>query len=240
MTSFGTPHRHFRGTDSTNARARELAEAGAPSGLVVTADEQDAGRGRQGRSWFARPGSALLYSAVLKPLGDRPLLPLAVPLAVCEAAESFAPVQCEVKWPNDVWVGTRKLSGVLIESRFERGGGGWAVIGVGLNLTVGTDDLPDELRETATSLAIESGRGPTPGEARAALNDALGRWVNADAASILQGFRARDTLAGRRISWDGGAGTAAGIDDSGHLLVDTDDGERRKLGAGEVHLSVER
>lgn len=240
MTGFGFPHRHFRLTDSTNARARELAEAGAPGGLVVTADEQDAGRGRHGRSWFARPGSALLYSALLRPLGDRPLLPLAVPLAVCEVAESSASVECGVKWPNDVWVGTRKLAGVLIESRFEQGGGGWAVIGVGLNLTVGRDELPHELRETATSLAIESGAGPAPDDARRILGDALERWVEAEPAAILEGFRSRDALAGRRISWDEGAGTAAGIDDSGHLLVDTDEGERRALGAGEVHLSVER
>ena len=257
VVPFGSPHRHFRLTDSTNARARELAEAGAPGGLVVTADEQDAGRGRQGRSWFAPPGSALLYSAVLRPLGERPLLPLAVPLAVCEAAESLAPVECTVKWPNDVWVGTRKLAGVLIESRFERGGGGWAVIGVGLNLTVTRDELPEELRGTATSLEIEESERATAesttarggqtsrsrssaGDAKAALDAALASWVDAESQAILKGFRRRDALAGRRISWDGGSGTATGIDDSGHLLVDTHEGERRALGAGEVHLSVER
>jgi BirA family biotin operon repressor/biotin-[acetyl-CoA-carboxylase] ligase len=86
MPAFGRPHRHLLRTDSTNDRARELAAAGAPGGTVVTASEQSAGRGRQGRTWFAPPDSALLYSAVLRPLGDRPLLPLAVPLAVCEAA----------------------------------------------------------------------------------------------------------------------------------------------------------
>jgi len=245
VTRFGSPHRHFRRTDSTNVRARDLAEAGAPGGMVVTADEQDAGRGRQGRTWFARPGSALLYSAVLRPLGDRPLLPLAVPLAVCEAAESLAPVECAVKWPNDVWVGTRKLAGVLIESRFERGGGGWAVIGVGLNLSLDRDELPEELRKTATSLAIEAGGEASesalgPDAAKDALDAALGRWSDVEAGAILEGFCARDALAGRRISWDGEAGTAAGIDDSGHLLVDTDGGEHRALGAGEVHLSVER
>ena len=181
VVAFGSPHRHFRVTDSTNARARDLAEAGAPGGLVVTADEQDAGRGRQGRSWFARPGSALLYSALLRPLGERPLLPLAVPLAVCEAAESLAPVECAVKWPNDVWVGTRKLAGVLIESRFERGGGGWAVIGVGPNLTVARDELPEELRDTATSLAIEApDRTSSRSAAKLALDDALGSWVDAE------------------------------------------------------------
>src|ERR1700753_4488776 len=89
---FGTPHRHFRRTASTNTVARELAEAGAPHGTIVTADEQTAGRGRQGRTWTAPPGSALLFSAIVRPLGRRhPLLPLAVPLAVCENAEAVRP-----------------------------------------------------------------------------------------------------------------------------------------------------
>jgi BirA family transcriptional regulator, biotin operon repressor / biotin---[acetyl-CoA-carboxylase] ligase len=238
--SFGTPHHHYRLTDSTNARARELAEAGAPGGLVVTASEQEAGRGRQGRSWFApQSGAALLYSALLRPLGERPLLPLAAPLAVCDAAESLAGVDCAVKWPNDVWVEGRKLSGVLIESRFERGGGGWAVIGVGLNLSIATEEFPAELRGTATSLSLASGdEGPTPVQARHALDLALGRWLEKPAQAVLDGFRERDALAGRLISWDGGSGSAAGIDDSGHLLVDLDDGSQRALGAGEVHLSV--
>src|SRR3954464_4771732 len=115
---FGLPHRHYRLTDSTNSRARELAEAGAPQGTVVTAGEQSAGRGRQGRSWTAPPGKALLYSAVLRPLDERHmLLPLAVPIAVCAAAESLRPeVECTIKWPNDVWVEGRKLAGILIEA----------------------------------------------------------------------------------------------------------------------------
>ncbi|HET7053317.1 MAG TPA: biotin--[acetyl-CoA-carboxylase] ligase [Solirubrobacterales bacterium] len=158
--SFGTPHRHFRATDSTNARARELVEAGAPHGTVVTADEQTAGRGRQGRTWTAPPGKALLYSAVLRPLDERHLLlPLAVPLAVCEAAEELEPeVECKVKWPNDIWVEGRKLAGVLIEAKPQDG---WAVIGVGLNLSISCDEFPPELRDTAISLAghIEDRRG---------------------------------------------------------------------------------
>ena len=89
--SFGALHRHYRLTDSTNMRARELAAAGAPHGTVVTAAEQTAGRGRQGRTWTAPPGKALLYSAILRPLGEWPLslLPLAVAIAVCETAESL-------------------------------------------------------------------------------------------------------------------------------------------------------
>jgi BirA family transcriptional regulator, biotin operon repressor / biotin---[acetyl-CoA-carboxylase] ligase len=151
VTSFGAPHRHFRVTDSTNARARELVEAGAPGGTIVTAAEQTAGRGRQGRTWTAPPGKALLYSAILRPLDERHLLlPLAVPLAVCEAAEELEPeVECQVKWPNDVWIDGRKLAGVLIEAKPQDG---WAVIGIGLNLSISPDEFPPDLRDTAVSL----------------------------------------------------------------------------------------
>ena len=234
--SFGAPHRHFRRTDSTNARARELAVAGAPHGLVITAEEQSAGRGRQGRSWFAPAGSSLLYSALLRPLGDRPLLPLAVPLAVCEAAESLAPVGCRVKGPNDVWIEGRTLAGGLIESRAGRDG--FAVIGVGLNVSVRADDLPGELRDTATSLGMHADPAPGLDTAREALNDALGDWIDADRGRVLDGFRARDALEGRRIGWGEGEGVAEGIDESGHLLVRRDGGETVKLGAGEVHLDL--
>ncbi|HET9162113.1 MAG TPA: biotin--[acetyl-CoA-carboxylase] ligase [Solirubrobacterales bacterium] len=149
--SFGAPHRHYRAIDSTNARARELVEDGAPHGTVVTADEQTAGRGRQGRTWTAPPGKSLLYSAILRPLDERHLLlPLAVPLAVCEAAEELQPgIECCIKWPNDIWIEERKLAGVLIEAKPQDG---WAVIGVGLNLTIAREEFPPELQDTATSL----------------------------------------------------------------------------------------
>jgi BirA family transcriptional regulator, biotin operon repressor / biotin---[acetyl-CoA-carboxylase] ligase len=160
VTGFGAPHRHFRRTDSTNARARELVEAGAPHGTIVTAAEQTAGRGRQGRTWTAPPGKALLYSAILRPLDEHHLLlPLAVPLAVCEAAEELEPrATCQVKWPNDIWVEGRKLAGVLIEAKPQDG---WAVIGVGLNLSISPDEFPPDLRDTAISLFAprEGGRG---------------------------------------------------------------------------------
>jgi BirA family biotin operon repressor/biotin-[acetyl-CoA-carboxylase] ligase len=236
MASFGSPHRHLRLTDSTNARARELALAGAPGGLVVTAAEQSAGRGRQGRSWFAPAGTALLYSSLLRPLQSRPLLPLAVPLAVCDAAEAVAPVSCRVKWPNDVWIGDRKLAGVLIESR--AGDDGWAVIGVGMNVAVPATAFPAELEATATSLTAASEAAPAVPDVLRALNAALGRWVDASPEDVLAGFRDRDALAGRRVGWEGGEGTVAGIDDSGHLLVDSERSGRVTLGAGEVHLDL--
>jgi BirA family biotin operon repressor/biotin-[acetyl-CoA-carboxylase] ligase len=242
----GNPHRHYRRTDSTNERAKELAMSGAAGGLVVTADEQTAGRGRRGNAWFAPPGSCLLYSALARPFAadQSPLLPLAVPIAVCEAAEAVAPVRCQVKWPNDVWIDERKVAGVLVEARPDEG---WAVIGVGLNVAIAEDDFPPELRGTAASLLpteAEGGLPPggAPGVARAlsALNEALGRWTDASDDEVLSAFRARDALCGRRISWEGGEGVAREIDERGHLVVEKSDGERVALGAGEVHLAIER
>ena len=229
--SFGWPHRHHRVTDSTNARARELAEAGAPHGTVVTAAEQTAGRGRQGRSWTAPPGKALLYSALLRPLDERHLLlPLAAPLAVCEAAEELQPgIDCAIKWPNDVWVEGRKLAGVLIEAKPEER---WAVIGVGLNLSIEPDEFPPELRETATSL-----RGGSVDQAHRVLSAALDRWVAAEREATLAAWRSRDALRGREVSWADGSGVADGIEDSGDLVV-VAGGDRVVLGAGEVHLGL--
>jgi len=232
---FGSPHRHFRVTDSTNARARELVEAGAPGGAVVTAAEQTAGRGRQGRTWTAPPGKALLYSAVLRPLDERHLLlPLSVPLAVCEAAEELAPgIECTIKWPNDVWVDGRKLAGVLIEAKPQDG---WAVIGVGLNLTIAPEEFPPELRDTAVSL-FDPG-GPAPLTAAKVLNRHLAAWVDADHEATLAVWRSRDALRGREVSWGGGSGVADGIEGSGDLVVVAAGGDRVVLGAGEVHLRL--
>jgi len=233
---FGSPHHHHEVTDSTNLRAKELAADGAPSGTVVTADEQTAGRGRGDRVWTAPPGAALLYSAILRPLDlGHLLLPLAVPVAVCEACEELAPVRCEVKWPNDVWLEQRKLSGVLIEARPPD----WAVIGVGINLAIAPDEFPADLRWPATSL----GHGITADRMRIALDRALARWVDAEPALVRERFEARDALRDRELSWEGGpggrgAGTGAGIDERGNLLVRGADGELTALGSGEVQLHL--
>ncbi len=261
--SFGGLHRHFACTDSTNTRARELAAAGAEHGTVVTAAEQTAGRGRQGRTWTAPAGKALLYSAIVRPLEERHLmLPLAAPLAVCEAAEELAgnlahdcetaaDFRCGVKWPNDVLVERRKLAGILVEARPQDG---WAVVGVGLNLTISTEEFPPDLQDKAVSIfsSDEGGRGgtrqasplfaqagppTTPLTAAAVLNRHLERWVKSDPDTVLAAWRERDALKGREVAWDGGSGVADGVDDRGYLLVLTPGGERIAVGAGEVHLT---
>jgi len=236
--SFGRPRRHYRVIDSTNERGRALALAGAPSGTVVTADEQTGGRGRRGRTWSAPPGKALLCSAILRPLGsEHALLPLAVPLAVCETAESLAPVECELKWPNDIWLDGMKLGGVLIEAQPPE----WAVIGVGLNVAIGPEEFPADLRHPATSLR----HGVAVEDALAALVERLDGWVAADRERVVAEFSRRDALRGRRVEWQSaggtagaGAGVADGIDERGNLVVVDEEDERHSLGSGEVQLAV--
>jgi BirA family biotin operon repressor/biotin-[acetyl-CoA-carboxylase] ligase len=243
---FGVPHRHFRRTGSTNTIARELAAAGAPHGTVVTAAEQTAGRGRQGRTWTAPPDSALLYSAVLRPIEPRhSVLPLAVALAVCETAEILRPgIECQVKWPNDIHLDGRKLAGILIEARPQDG---WAVLGVGLNLTIGEDGFPEELRDRAISLfpapsavpygRVASTRNSWAEVAAGTVCERLGVWLEAEAEAVLGAWRGRDALVGREVSWEKGSGVADGVDERGYLLVRLADGDRVALGAGDVHLT---
>jgi BirA family biotin operon repressor/biotin-[acetyl-CoA-carboxylase] ligase len=219
----GTPRLHLRSTDSTNLRACELAGAGAPHGMLVTAAEQTAGRGRQGRGWSAPPGRALLCSIVIR----RPprLLPLAAGAAVAEIAGTAA----QLKWPNDVLVDGRKVAGILVEGRPQED---WSVLGIGLNVAVRLTDLPPPLRATAGTLGL----APDAIEPiLVALLESLRGWVTAPEAAVLDAVRARDALRDQPVSWDGGTGTAAGIDDDGALVVRTAAG-RLALRAGEVHL----
>ncbi|MBX5440322.1 MAG: biotin--[acetyl-CoA-carboxylase] ligase [Solirubrobacteraceae bacterium] len=226
----GRPRLHLREVDSTNTRARELAAAGAPHGTLVTATAQTAGRGRQGRTWAAPPGRALIASLVLRDVP--PLLPLAAAVAVAEVAAPGA----RVKWPNDVLVGDAdppagKVAGILAEGRPQEG---WAVLGIGLNVAVRPEDLPPDVRGRAGTLGLEPDAvEPTLDR----LLRALERWLAAPDAEVLDALRARDALAGREVAWAGGRGVARGIDERGRLVVERADGTRAALDSGEVHLT---
>lgn len=213
----GRPRLHLRSTGSTNARARALAEAGAPHGTLVTASEQTAGRGRQGRTWVTPPGSAIAASLVLREFDD--LLPLRAGLAVADLAGPAA----SVKWPNDVLIGGRKVAGILAEAR----AGDWAVLGIGVNVT-GT---PPEVADIATALDRDDVE-----QALTELLAALAHRLAQPAPALLTDLRARDALLGARVRWSGGEGTGAGIGDDGALRVTTPDGATIALAAGEVHL----
>ena len=231
MTALGSPRLHLRRVDSTNLRARELAGAGAPHGTLVTAAEQTAGRGRQGRAWSAPANSSLLMSLVLR--DPPPLLALRAGLAVADVAQAVDATgrAAQVKWPNDVLVGSGKVAGILVEGRPQEA---WAVLGIGLNVALDIDALPGELRRTAATLGL------APADIDGVLGhllEALERRLNDAPATVIDALRTRDALLRRPVSWTGGSGTGAGIDDEGRLLVDTGN-ETLALEAGEVHLGA--
>jgi BirA family biotin operon repressor/biotin-[acetyl-CoA-carboxylase] ligase len=226
----GRPRVHLRQTGSTNDCARQLAISGAPHGTLVTASEQTAGRGRQGRHWTAPAGSSLLASLLLR--SPPPLLPLIAAVAVCDIAGDDA----QIKWPNDVVLvgGNRlaKLAGILTEGRPQEG---WAVLGIGLNVAVRLQELPAGLRAGAASM------GQRPAEIEPALGrllEALERRLQEPAQTTLEAWRARDALRGRVVTWAAGRGRAEGIDGEGRLIVALAAGGYTALHAGEVHLEL--
>jgi BirA family transcriptional regulator, biotin operon repressor / biotin---[acetyl-CoA-carboxylase] ligase len=247
--SVGLPRLHLRRVDSTNARARELAIAGAPHGTLVTATFQDNGRGRQGRVWVAPAGRALLCSVVVR---DPPrLLPLVAGVAVAETVAAIRPpdpvskiwqyvetggaAAVALKWPNDVHLRGRKVAGILVEGRPQES---WAVVGIGINVAVRDEDFPPELRQTAATIGLSPASIP-PTLAR--LMQALDRWLVRSERAVLDAFRIRDALIARQVRWTEGPGNeprqgrGCGIDADGRLLVSTAEGETA-LDSGEVHL----
>jgi BirA family biotin operon repressor/biotin-[acetyl-CoA-carboxylase] ligase len=220
--SLGEPREHHETIGSTNERARELAEQGAAHGTLVTAAEQTAGRGRQGRGWVTPAGVAIAASLILRDYDA--LLPLRAGLAVADVAGPSA----LVKWPNDVWIEGKKVAGILVEAR------DWAVLGIGVNVALDPSTLPPDVAEIAGTL------GRDPSEVEPTLTELLARLesrLREGKDATLAALRERDALLGRPVRWDGGEGTGAGIDDSGGLLVHRPDGTTTTLNAGEVTLT---
>lgn len=211
----------FDTVDSTMRIAAEL-----PIGDVVVAREQTAGQGRHGHSWYSEAGAGLYCSIVLEP---RPLLTLALGLATAEAVG----VPCDLRWPNDVMVGDKKLAGILV-NLVE----GKAVAGIGINLN--HTQFPPELE--ATSLRIETGRETRPDDILDALLPAVAVFTALDADDILRLFtRASSYAAGRRVTVelpDGEIhGTTRGLNPEGYLIVRKDDGTDTLILAGGVRAA---
>ena len=229
----------------TNDRARELAEEGALHGEVVVAESQTAGRGRRGRAWSSPPGKNLHLSAILRPdlpPQRAPELTLVASVAACEACRK-AGVEAGIKWPNDLLVRGRKVAGILTELSAELDQIHWVVVGIGVNLNAGPDDLPPELRDVATSIAVERGQPVPRALFAAALLAEMEHWLDRHAAEgfepIREAWRERSVTLGREVRMDGEAGETTGIaediDASGALLVRTRAGIVRVV-SGDVRL----
>jgi len=223
--------------------------AGAPEGTVYIADEQTAGRGRGGHAWHSAPGEGLYVSALVKPslhLRDALLLSLATGLAARQAIHAITAVSVDIRWPNDLLAGKRKLGGILVEAAVEPGDDPqlrYAVIGIGINLH--HSQFPAELRDIATSLALESELSvftePLLMELLRQLDIELARLERGpffDGSNLVQRFTEFSTWAnGKRVhvpEQGGYTGRTAGLDERGFLLVDCDDGTRRTVLSGGV------
>jgi len=209
------------------------AAAGRALGAIVIAEEQTAGQGRHGHSWHSEAGSGVYLSIVLEPV---PQLTLALGLATAEAITSATSVACDLRWPNDVMVGGRKVAGVLVKLV-----DGAAIAGIGIN--VNHTAFPSELADLATSLRLHAGREFERMDILLALIPALDYWAQAGSEAILRRFeKASSYVAGKRVTVDQSdgsiiEGTTSGLDPSGFLILRRDDGTDTLILAGGVRAA---
>ena len=245
----GRPTYYFAEIGSTNSEATRLAHEGAPDGTLVIADSQSAGKGRLGRRWFAPPGSALLFSLLLRP----PLPPtlaqrvtMVCTLGAARAIEAVSGIEARIKWPNDLVVEGKKLGGVLTElGSVTNGLLDYAVVGMGLNVNLRPEDLPETMTPP-TSLLAEGG-APVP---RLALLARLLAEVEALYLPLCAGWspheawRAALATIGQAVqvgtTEEVISGTAVDVTDVGALVVLDANGARHVILAGDVTLRGHR
>lgn len=231
----------FESVPSTNDVASRLAAAGGEEGLVVAANTQTRGRGRLGRQWSSPPDAGIYASAVLRPPQEiAVMMTIAAGTAISEGVEAATGLRTLLKWPNDVYVGARKLAGILTEAGTTGSTVDYAVVGFGINLRAAA--YPADVAARATSLESELGRAVDRGlvlaECLAALASRYGDLRRGLAGEIIAGWRRRAAPTfGRRVEWDAPGGATEGvvedIDDGGALIVRSA-GERHRLVSGEV------
>jgi BirA family biotin operon repressor/biotin-[acetyl-CoA-carboxylase] ligase len=237
---------YFRRVESTNNEAKALAAAGCPEGQIVVAEEQSVGRGRLSRGWFSPFARGVWFTIVLRPPfspQEAPKCTLLAAVAVCRAIRRATGVACGIKWPNDILYDGRKLVGILTEMSAEMDAINHIVIGIGINVNIGADDFPPELRGLATSLSLAAGRPFSRLElflaVLAELERVYGQAVTDGFATVLDEWRGESVTLGRTVDVIGPgrrfSGKALDIDADGALLVQTDGGMERVL-AGDVSI----
>ncbi len=242
----GHPTVSFEQIDSTNNWCKKAAEEGAQEGLLVLADEQTAGKGRRGRRWETPRGSAVAMTLLLRPQirPDRiSMVTLIEGMALTDACRRLYQLPIGIKWPNDVVIHGKKISGTLTEMSAEMSAVNYVVVGTGINVNV--ESFPEELADTATSIMLETGARQSRAELIAASVDSFERYYEKflqtqDLSLLKEEYDGMLLNRGRQVrvlepgnEYDG---VAEGIDTLGELLVRTEDGSVRKVYAGEVSV----
>lgn len=237
---------YYESTDSTNLQVKRLMEEGASEGVLVVGGEQKQGRGRRGRSWQSPPGTNIYMTLGLKPGYQPDLAPMVTlidALAVACAIEQTCDLKTQIKWPNDVVIGGKKICGILTEMSAETGYIHYVVIGTGINVNI--REFPEEIRETATSLYLETGkpvlRAPIIAKTMEYFEDYYEKFTKTmDLSLVAEAYN--DKLVNKdaavRVLDPQGEydGTAHGIDARGQLLVEKRDGTVEAVYAGEVSV----
>ena len=237
---------HFsQETDSTNLRIRALAAEGCREGALAVAELQTAGRGRLGRSWTAPAGTSIAMSLLLRPAfapERASMLTLVMGLSVAEACRHMG-LEVSIKWPNDVVIGGKKLCGILTEMQLCGAAIDHVVIGTGINVNL--TEFPEELRETATSIQLETGheadRNLVLSEVLSVFENNYERFLETQDLTLLKESYERLLVNRDRIvrvldPLGAYTGTARGINARGALLVEREDGTLEEVSSGEVSV----
>lgn len=242
----GTRLEYFDETDSTNIRARKLAEEGAPHGTLVVADRQTAGKGRRGKSWVSPAGTGIWMSMVLRPVMSpmsASMLTLIAGLAVVRGVKESTGFEAMIKWPNDAVLNGKKICGILTEMSTEVECIRYVIPGIGINVNI--DDFPEEIRATATSLKLEAGRSIKRSLVIAAVADSFEYYYDifmktCDMLGLRDDYnKALVNLNREVLVLDPRGqykGKALGIDNEGSLLVRREDGNISAVISGEVSV----
>jgi BirA family biotin operon repressor/biotin-[acetyl-CoA-carboxylase] ligase len=237
----------FEEVGSTNDVAKELAQQGGAEGTAVLAEAQTAGRGRLQRTWASPKGKGIYLSVILRPpisLAQTAQITMLAAVAVAQAIQRFSGLEARTKWPNDVVIGDKKVCGILTEVSAQATNLRFAVVGIGINVSMTRDDLPEEVRDSATSLAIESGqpldREPVLQAVLQSLSVYYHRYRTQPFGSILDEYKSLDIALGNVVTvFDNSArivGIAEDIDELGTLTLRLPDGQRQKVMTGKVSL----
>lgn len=229
-------------TGSTNDDARALAESGAAHGTVVIAERQERGRGRLGRSWHSPEGRSLLFSVVLKedlPREKVGLVTIAAGVAVARSLRDLCGIEAGIKWPNDVRVNGRKLAGILAEAA---PGMEYVILGIGVNVNLKKEELAAEIRDTASSILIETEKNWDRARVFHSVMEHLERVFSklerGEADAVLDAWCGLSEVMGRQVRVETPQGTftgsVTGIRDDGALLIREPEGAEMAVMAGDV------
>ena len=241
----GKKFHYFAEVASTNAHARALAKQGAAESEIVIAEAQSQGRGRLGRRWQSPPYANLYFSVILRPKlapADAPQITLMAAVAVVETVGSFIPQTANIKWPNDILVDGKKLAGILTEAALTSERVEYVILGIGVNLNYRVDQMAEEIRARATSIAELTGklanRESFLGRLIQALDRCYGELEESGFEPMARRWSAHFALLGRRVRVElldqVVSGRARGIDRDGALVIEDETGARHRVIAGDV------